>query len=437
MNASVWPAADRRSRTGRRCSKIARRRTEAIRSPISRSRRQRLSKRSRETPADIVLLEPGSAAVTTRPTSLKSPALTAITPVSITICNSWATHWRRLLGKGRHTETRRRLRNRRPNGYSTACDRRRALGPGAPLHRMDVEWTGSREAEHLVFDGVRRFPLPGCRGSHQIANAGLAIACIDKLDEFKVGDDAIAQGLRHVDWPARVQRLTSGPLIADLAGRLGIVARRRPQRRGRRNAGRGRVGLGRGPAVPRLRDARQQRACRVLAPACRPDRGTARDCHSRRRRELVCRRGHRGQEPRHRRHTCGRRRCGDRGDFRECYRTRPNPNLRLALSCWASPRRQCLERIFAPQDHRALARQHAAVAVGEGEVHVVLLAIAAHALNLTRRFDQDEQSVHARVTVRQPAARCVDRKLAAGCDPAAGDEGAAFALLAMRLPRTG
>ena len=44
-------------------------------------------------------------------------------------------------GKGRHTETRRRLRNRHPNGYSPACDRRRGFGPGgvAPSHgrRMD------------------------------------------------------------------------------------------------------------------------------------------------------------------------------------------------------------------------------------------------------------------------------------------------------------
>ena len=93
-----------------------------------------------------------------------------------------------------------------------------ASARGASLHRMGVEWTASREAGHLVFDGVRRFPLPGLPGPHQIANAGLAIACIDKLDEFKVGDEAIAQGLRFVDWPARLQRLTSGPLIDALPG---------------------------------------------------------------------------------------------------------------------------------------------------------------------------------------------------------------------------
>ena len=167
-----------------------------------------------ETPADIVLLECGLGGRYDATSVVSLPALTAITPVSMDHMQFLGDTLAQIAGE--------KAAIQKPGvvsviGAQTDIPLRviedEASARGAPLHRMDVEWTASREAEHLVFDGVRRFPLPGLPGSHQIANAGLAIACIDKLDEFKVGDDAIAQGLRHVDWPARVQRLTSGPLI--------------------------------------------------------------------------------------------------------------------------------------------------------------------------------------------------------------------------------
>ena len=172
-----------------------------------------------ETPADIVLLECGLGGRYDATTVVAHPALTAITLVSMDHMQFLGDTLAEIAGE--------KAAIQKPGvvsiiGAQTDIPLRviedEASARGASLHRMDVEWTASREAEHLVFDGVRRFPLPGLPGPHQIANAGLAIACIDKLDEFKVGDDAIAQGLRHVDWPARVQRLTSGPLIDALPG---------------------------------------------------------------------------------------------------------------------------------------------------------------------------------------------------------------------------
>jgi dihydrofolate synthase/folylpolyglutamate synthase len=55
-------------------------------------------------------------------------------------------------------------------------------------------------------------PLPSLPGTHQIANAGIAMACLERLDGFLLPEEAIAAGLRHIDWPARLHRLTSGPL---------------------------------------------------------------------------------------------------------------------------------------------------------------------------------------------------------------------------------
>ena len=56
-------------------------------------------------------------------------------------------------------------------------------------------------------------PLPSLPGKHQLANAGAAIACLEQMPQFPLSPGTIAEGLRHIDWPARLQRLLHGPLI--------------------------------------------------------------------------------------------------------------------------------------------------------------------------------------------------------------------------------
>jgi dihydrofolate synthase / folylpolyglutamate synthase len=62
--------------------------------------------------------------------------------------------------------------------------------------------------------GLLDLPLPRLFGRHQIENAATAIAGLRACDW--VGDAAVEKGLRTVEWPARLQRLSNGPLI-DLA----------------------------------------------------------------------------------------------------------------------------------------------------------------------------------------------------------------------------
>ena len=57
---------------------------------------------------------------------------------------------------------------------------------------------------------------PALLGRHQIDNAGAAIAALEGLPQFKLDAAALAQGLRHIEWPARLQPLTRGPLAAML-----------------------------------------------------------------------------------------------------------------------------------------------------------------------------------------------------------------------------
>ena len=94
----------------------------------------------------------------------------------------------------------------------------RARAIDAPLHRFGAEWSVEPEGEGLIYrgpSGARRLPSPNLPGRHQIDNAGVALACLDILGpSYGLSDAQIAAGLRRAEWPARLQRLTRGPLAA-------------------------------------------------------------------------------------------------------------------------------------------------------------------------------------------------------------------------------
>ncbi len=91
----------------------------------------------------------------------------------------------------------------------------------APLYRHGVDWTAKPCARGLAFRGRRwslDLPPPGLLGAHQYDNAGLAIAAAEQLEQFRIAPEAVAAGLKAVEWPARLQRLERGPLVAALPG---------------------------------------------------------------------------------------------------------------------------------------------------------------------------------------------------------------------------
>ena len=89
----------------------------------------------------------------------------------------------------------------------------RARAVGAPLLRHGVEWTVREENGGVVFEdaaGLADLPAPRLPGRHQVENAGVAAAALRALGK---PDWALAEAMRTVSWPARLQRLKSGPLI--------------------------------------------------------------------------------------------------------------------------------------------------------------------------------------------------------------------------------
>lgn len=105
----------------------------------------------------------------------------------------------------------------RQDGAALEAIEREAARVGAPLSVSGQDWQAREERGRLVFedgDGLLDLPLPRLVGRHQIENAGSAIAALRASRALKVEPAAIEAGLSAVDWPARMQRLSSGRLPA-------------------------------------------------------------------------------------------------------------------------------------------------------------------------------------------------------------------------------
>jgi dihydrofolate synthase/folylpolyglutamate synthase len=95
----------------------------------------------------------------------------------------------------------------------------RAAELGVELCRHGRDWQIEPAGDTMRFRdrrGERMLPLPGLPGAHQIANAGAALACLPFLGGIEIDAAAQAEGLRRVEWPARLQPLQRGPLAAML-----------------------------------------------------------------------------------------------------------------------------------------------------------------------------------------------------------------------------
>jgi dihydrofolate synthase/folylpolyglutamate synthase len=84
---------------------------------------------------------------------------------------------------------------------------------GAPLLVHGQHWHVTEENGRLVYQdetGLRDLPLPNLLGAHQYQNAGAALAVLRHLD---LGEDAYEAAVTKAEWPARMQRLKTGPLV--------------------------------------------------------------------------------------------------------------------------------------------------------------------------------------------------------------------------------
>jgi len=174
------------------------------------------------TPADAALLEVGLGGRLDTTNVVQHPASTVITPVSLdhqhilgNTVGEIAVEKAGILKPGVTGVIGPQL----PEAMQSI--ERRAREIAAPLHRYGIEWRAAASITGLRYEGPRwrlDLPPPSLLGPHQILNAGGAIAALEGLERFRIDAAALARGLRGIEWPARLQHLKQGPLVA-AAGR--------------------------------------------------------------------------------------------------------------------------------------------------------------------------------------------------------------------------
>jgi len=166
-----------------------------------------------ETPADLCLIEVGLGGRYDATNVIERPAVSVITPVALDHCEFLGDTVDKIAGeKAGIIKT----------GVPCICARQldsaevviKAMAErmGSPLtfagHDFEI-WT---EHDSIIYKDrsvLLSLPLAHLMGAHQVANAGLAVAA---ARIFELPDASIAEGLRSATWPARMQRLTTGPL---------------------------------------------------------------------------------------------------------------------------------------------------------------------------------------------------------------------------------
>ena len=165
-----------------------------------------------EAPADLAIIEVGLGGILDATNVIERPLLSLITPVDLDHAEFLGTS---LPGIAREKAGilkpgERGLIARQAHEAMDAIEMA-ARAVGAPLTVMGIDFDAWGERGGLAWQDQERFldlPAPALTGAHQIDNAGLAVAAALELD---LPEAAIAEGLRAVRWPARMQRLTAGP----------------------------------------------------------------------------------------------------------------------------------------------------------------------------------------------------------------------------------
>ncbi|QDI77822.1 MULTISPECIES: bifunctional folylpolyglutamate synthase/dihydrofolate synthase [Leisingera] len=165
------------------------------------------------TPADYTLLEVGLGGRLDA-TNVITPALSVITPVSIDHEQFLGNTLAKIAGEKAGIIKRGVpvVVGPQPDEAMEVIEAT-AARLGAPLIAYGQHWHVWEERGRLVFQdetGLLDLPLPVLLGAHQIQNAGAALAALRHLGADEAACEA---AMLHAEWPARMQKLKTGPLV--------------------------------------------------------------------------------------------------------------------------------------------------------------------------------------------------------------------------------
>ena len=166
------------------------------------------------TPADFTLLEVGLGGRLDATNVIAKPRLCVITPVSIDHQQFLGETIAEIAGEKAGILKRGVTCVVGPQSDAALeVIEEKARMVGAPLLIHGQDWVVSPEHGRVVFQddsALLDLDPPRLKGLHQIQNAGTAIAAMRALD---LTEDDVQAGLTNAEWPARMQKLTHGPLI--------------------------------------------------------------------------------------------------------------------------------------------------------------------------------------------------------------------------------
>ena len=167
------------------------------------------------TPADYTLLEVGLGGRLDATNVIAQPLLTVITPVSIDHQQFLGDTLADIAGEKAGI-----IKRKVPCIVSPQASEgldvieATAQAAGAPLLASGQHWHAAEERGRLVYQdetGLCDLPLPNLPGAHQVMNAGAALAVLRSLG---LPEPALEAAVTQARWPARMQRLTAGPLVS-------------------------------------------------------------------------------------------------------------------------------------------------------------------------------------------------------------------------------
>lgn len=165
-----------------------------------------------ETPADLAIIEVGLGGVLDATNVIERPLLSVIAPVDYDHAEFLGTDLAAIASeKAGVLKAGAPAVIARQKEEAMAAIERRAADVHARLNVLGVDFDAWAERGGLAFQTAELFmdlPAPALAGAHQIDNAALAVAAAVELD---LPEAAIAEGLKRVRWPARLQRISAGP----------------------------------------------------------------------------------------------------------------------------------------------------------------------------------------------------------------------------------
>lgn len=166
------------------------------------------------TPADYVLLETGLGGRLDATNVVETPALTILTPISMDHEQFLGNTIAKIAGEKAGI-----IKRGVPCVVGPQPDEAlevieaTAARLGAPVIAQGQHWHVWEERERLIYQdetGLLDLPVPVLPGRHQYENAGAALAALRHLG---FGEAAFEGAMTNAQWPARMQRLRTGPLV--------------------------------------------------------------------------------------------------------------------------------------------------------------------------------------------------------------------------------